>query len=217
MTEWNYGNAHQRFPVEENEIWVVDGGKGKLKVHDIYNPLPDFMLEADMIIVDPPWNLSNINTFYTKADKKGEHTATYDQFCRQLFAQIDVIAPRVLYIEMGKQNIKKIISEAQKRFTQVEVWDVTYYKKHPCHFVRASNSGKSKIDYTGMDEWDAILAALAVEDYDVVADLCMGQGLVGIGAYQNGKKFVGTELNKKRLAVLIEKIAKMGGIWEVIA
>ena len=34
----------------------------------------------------------------------------------------------------------------------------------------------------------------------------MGQGLVGWNAYKNGKKFVGTEINKKRLAVLVDKI-----------
>ena len=34
----------------------------------------------------------------------------------------------------------------------------------------------------------------------------MGQGLVGWYANQAGKRFVGTELNPKRLAVLVESI-----------
>ena len=34
----------------------------------------------------------------------------------------------------------------------------------------------------------------------------MGRGLVGVNAYKNGKRFVGTELNHKRLAVLLERI-----------
>jgi hypothetical protein len=36
----------------------------------------------------------------------------------------------------------------------------------------------------------------------------MGMGLVGKYAYLAGKSFVGTELNKKRLAVLVDFIAK---------
>ena len=34
----------------------------------------------------------------------------------------------------------------------------------------------------------------------------MGQGLVGSNAYRVRKKFVGTEINKKRLAVLVDSI-----------
>jgi uncharacterized protein (DUF2344 family) len=44
------------------------------------------------------------------------------------------------------------------------------------------------------------------EEYNVIGDLCMGRGLVGLNAYRNGKRFVGTELNHKRLSVLIEKV-----------
>ena len=49
------------------------------------------------------------------------------------------------------------------------------------------------------------------EGYDIpilfeIGDLCMGRGLVGVNAYKNGKRFVGTELNHKRLAVLLERI-----------
>lgn len=211
--KWNYGGAHDRYPIEENEVWSVDGDKGKLKVHDIYNPLPDFMKEADMVIVDPPWNLANLNTFYTKADKRGEHKNTYNEFYKQLFKQIDVINPEVLYTEIGKQNVNNFVEEFKKRFPYVQTWKITYYRKHPCYFVRGSKHGPTEFDYEGWDEWDAILKALEIEDYNCVADLCMGRGLVAVGAYDNGKRFVGTELNKKRLAVTIEKIAKKGGNW----
>jgi len=215
VKKWDYGGAHDRYPIEENEVWSVDDGKGKLKPHDLYEPLPDFMKEADMVIVDPPWNLSNVNTFYTKADKRGEHTKTFNEFYQQLFKQIDVIDPNILYTEIGKQNVNKFVEEFEKRFPYVQVWQITYYKKHPCYFVRGSkHSPLESFDYEGMDEWDAILKALEIEDYSTVADLCMGRGLVAVGAYDNDKRFAGTELNKKRLAVTIEKIAKKGGKWK---
>jgi hypothetical protein len=34
----------------------------------------------------------------------------------------------------------------------------------------------------------------------------MGRGLVGFYAHSDGRQFVGTELNYKRLAVLIERV-----------
>lgn len=216
MTEWNYGDSYKRYPIEDNEVWSVNDGQGKIKVHDLYNPLPEFMMAADMVIVDPPYNLSLVNNFYTKADKRGEHTKSFHEFYQQLFKQIDAINPKKVYIEIGKQNVNRFEEELKKRFKIVERWEITYYKKNICYFLRASNTEASPENYSGMDEWDAIIKALSVEEYDTVADLCMGRGLVGLGAYEAGKKFVGIELNKKRLAVLIEKLADKNGKWEVI-
>lgn len=215
MNKWNYGGAHERFPIEDGELWEVDGGRGLLKVHDLYDELPHFTQTADMIIVDPPWNLGNVNTFYTKAEKQGEHQNTYHEFYVQLFKQIDVVNPHTIFIEIGKQNVENFIAELEQRFKFVQKWDITYYKKYPCHYLRASNRSTTNFDYSNWDEWDAILKSLEIEDYETVLDLCMGQGLVAEGAYVNGKKFIGLELNKKRLAVVIERIAKLGGTWNV--
>lgn len=40
----------------------------------------------------------------------------------------------------------------------------------------------------------------------------MGLGLVGLSAYKGNKKFVGTELNKRRIANLIQKLYKEGAV-----
>ena len=42
----------------------------------------------------------------------------------------------------------------------------------------------------------------------------MGRGLVAVNAYRNRKRFVGTELNHKRLSVLIERIVEKGSTYE---
>lgn len=214
--KWNYGGAHDRYPIEEGETWSVDNGRGLLKVHDIYNPLPEFMKEADMVYVDPPWNLSNVNTFYTKADKRGEHKNTYNEFYQQLFKQIDVINPNVAYSEIGKQNVNKFIEEFESRFPYVQSWEITYYNTNPCYLIRGSKLGPTKFDFTGIDDEDTPRKAIPMENAKCVADLCMGRGLIAETAYENNIKFVGTELNKKRLAVTIEKIAKLGGSWKKI-
>lgn len=70
------------------------------------------------------------------------------------------------------------------------------------------------LDYT--DEEDAIAWVCENEEYDCIGDLCMGRGLIGVNAYKNGKRFVGTELNHKRLAVLLERIVNMGGTYKLI-
>jgi hypothetical protein len=66
-----------------------------------------------------------------------------------------------------------------------------------------------------MDEEDIIEWICKNEEYNCIGDLCIGRGLVGINAYKNSKKFVGTELNKKRLSVLLERIIQIGGTYEI--
>jgi site-specific DNA-adenine methylase len=70
MSDWNYGNAFLQFPIEKGIAVFKDGST--LKVHDIFNSLPKYMTKADLIFCDPPWNQSNIQSFYTKAEKQLE-------------------------------------------------------------------------------------------------------------------------------------------------
>jgi methylase of polypeptide subunit release factors len=66
-----------------------------------------------------------------------------------------------------------------------------------------------------MDEEDIITWICEHEDYSCIGDLCIGRGLVGVHATKNGKKFVGTELNHKRLSVLLENLAKSGRDYKI--
>lgn len=208
--EYNYGYAYKKYPIKENQVGIINNGQGKIKVHDIYNKLPSFMLSADLVISDPPWNLGNVNTFYTKANKKGAHSKKYNEFIDNFFNKIDIILPNIIYIEIGNQYYKRWMNEVKERFGLCQVWDITYYKKNPCKLIRGSKISKTNFDFEGMDEWDAILKACEIENYSTVADLCMGRGLVGLGAFESGHNFVGTELNHKRLSVLIEKLVRKG-------
>lgn len=88
-------------------------------------------------------------------------------------------------------------------------WEVTYYKKHPTWILRGGWE-MTGMDYTGIDEAECIRLIAGLETYQVVGDLCMGRGLVGLAAYRAGKPFVGTELNKRRLACLLAGLKKLG-------
>lgn len=209
MTEWNYGDAYLRNPISEDQYAVFDDGS-TVKVHDIFDRLPGFMLTADLIFVDPPWNLGNINSFYTKADRT-DYIDSFKTFYQRLFACIGKIRPNVCYVEVGKEYLSEFIHEMKHIFKHVTFYNSSYYhkKENMCYIIRGSAKRKKlPLDY--MDEEDIIEWVCKNEDYTYIGDLCMGRGLVGINAHKYGKKFLGTELNHKRLSVLLEKVSKNG-------
>jgi len=205
--QWTYGDAWEHFPIEAGEIWGLPNGSA-VAVHNIFNPLPAFMLRADMLFVDPPWNQGNINSFYTKAGRT-DRVADFGEFERVLFQRVSEIAPAVCYLEVGFQAVESWEAALGLQYPCVQRWNVTYYRKHPCHILRGGPTPTLR-DYNGMDEEKVIAAIGRGEQYNVMGDLCMGRGLVGLSAYAAGKPFMGTELNPRRLAVLLDRLAKRG-------
>ena len=206
MTEnnWDYGGYAKNYDMS-GEIEV---GLGTVKVHNIFEPLPDFMKRADVIFCDPPWNLGNLNSFYTKAKRK-DYQDSFERFYLRLFECIDEIQPEILFLEIGKEYLADFIKECQKRYKYVTFYNSMYYnqKKNKCYIIHATNEFKrKKYPLDDMDETDIIKWICANVDYDCIGDLCMGRGTVGIWSNANGKAFVGTELNENRLAVMIHKI-----------
>lgn len=205
--QWTYGDAWEKFPIEEGETWGLPNGS-RVAVHNIFNPLPAFMRSADLLFVDPPWNLGNIKSFYTKAGRT-DYVSAFSEFEGVLFERIGEVSPQICYLEVGFQAVDHWQEALGRLYPCVQRWNVTYYRKHPCHILRGSAS-PTLCDYTGMDEEKVIAAVGRDEQYGVMGDLCMGRGLVGLSAYAAGKPFVGTELNKRRLAVLLDKLAQRG-------
>lgn len=208
--EWEYGDAWEKYPIKKNQIWIEENTLSKIMVRDLYNGLPYFMKKADMIYTDPPWGSGNLNSFYTKAGMK-EVVKEFMDFIDVLFNCIKQINPKVCYLENGKKNADLIVSKMNKQFKYVEKWEITYYKDNPCYLVRGSNYSKSNFDFTGEDDMDTPRLAMENEDFDCVADLCMGRGLIGVTAFEMDKQFMGTELARRRLANLIEKVNKKDG------
>ena len=165
MRKLDYGNAFARHPVDKGRAIFADGSC--LKTHDIFDPLPSFMREADLIFTDSPWNKGNLRSFYTKADMPLPNV-TFEAFYNRLFDCIREISPDICYTEIGKEYLA-----------------------------------------------DFILAMRQQYPYTCVGDLCMGRGLVAAGALRAGRRFVGTELNHKRLSVALETIAAMGGVYTI--
>lgn len=210
MNKWEYGEIYKQYNMEG----VICLGKNKLKVHNIFEPLPSFMKDADCIFVDAPCSLGNINSFYTKADRE-DYQTNYNAFQTRLFECIDEIKPKILYLEVFKSNKDNFLVECKRRYKNVKVYDSSYYhnKKNKCWIIQCSNEAiKEPIEF--LDEEDFIKWICQNIDYRCIGDLCMGRGLVGWYSYLNNKTFVGTELNKKRLAILVDKITLVAKITQ---
>lgn len=201
--KFDYGEIYKKY----NMDGIIQVGTGTVKVHDIFDETPEFMKEADCIFVDPPCSAGNLSTFYTKAEK-AKRVNQFAPFEARLFEVIREINPEHLFIEVFKSNKDSFYAEIQKMYKHTRIYNSMYYgnKKNQCWIIQASNTLDEDLGFDGLDE-EKIIEKLCEKDfYSCIGDMCMGKGLVGFYANKNGKRFVGTELNEKRLAVLIERI-----------
>ena len=200
---FKYGNLCDKYDMD-GDIHV---GTGILRVHDIFNKTPDFMKGADLIFSDPPCSKANINSFYSKAEKEQRHDS-YEPFHKRFWEVIDEIAPKTVFLEVFKSNKASFVAECQKRYRNINIFDSMYYNnpKNKCWIIQASNDKLQDIDIQGIDEEKAIEKICRESEYSCIGDPCMGKGLIAFYASKNGRKFVGTELNKYRLAVACERV-----------
>lgn len=217
MSKWDYDGSWYKYPIEPGELYIEKNTSSLIMVHDLFNSVPEFILSGkiDMVYVDPPWNISNLNAFYTK--NKSQNKNKFDEFIDRIFLYVNTVAPKICYIEMGFQNVKFVKDKLMRTYPIVQEWEITYYKKNKMYLLRGGND-KVNFDFTGYD--DSITPKLAIENengIESVCDLCSGRGLTGITAYKLGKKFYGIELNKKRFAVMINKINQLGGKYEKVS
>lgn len=197
---FSYGNFHLKYDMS-GEIMV---GTGIVKVHDIYSGTPEFMKQSDCLFVDPPCSKGNLKSFYTK---NGTYlNNSYEEFNKALFRSIDDIKPKYVFIEVFKSNKDLFEILLKERYFNVSVTQSYYYhdKHKVCWIIQASNESLYEIPY--LDEQFVIEHVCKEIEFNCIADPCIGRGLVGFYANKYGRKFVGTELNEKRLAVLIERI-----------
>lgn len=211
MTKWKYGDSWEKYPIEEGEIWQEPFSQSRIAVADLRNPLP-FEIKAEMVYMDSPWNKGNVNSFITKAGMDS-YIDSFEGFMDCLFWQIKKIDPAVCYLEIGKQHKEDFIQRLAAMFSCVEEWEIKYYKKNPCYLVRGADY-ITEADFTGLDDEVTPYRAIMFEQPGSVADLCTGRGLTLLAAHKFGAKFYGTELNKRRLAVAIDRAAKAGVFYE---
>lgn len=207
-SKWRYGNAWEEFPIEPGEVWGIPNNGSRVTVHNIFNLLPDFMHTADLLFVDPPWDKGNLTAFYTKAGRT-DYVDDFSQFESILFQRIGDVSPAICYLEVGFRAVDKWHNALRDMYPSVQRWNTTYYRRNRCYILRG---GAVPLDYnySGMDEEKVYYKAAEIEEYDIMGDFCMGLGLAGLAAYKAGRPFVGAELNKRRLANLLQKLSRLG-------
>lgn len=205
-SKYNYHDLFKKYNMD-GDIRI---GTGMVRVHDIFNPLPDFMHKADVIFCDPPCSKGNLTSFYTKADKDEKPYNDFNDFERRLFDCIKEVHPKLLILETFKSNHEHFLEKVKSIYKNVIVKDSMYYNKpaNKCNIIIASNDliPDCLVNLPFMDEEAVIEYICKNLEYNCIGDFCMGKGLVGFYSDKYGKPFVGTELNKKRLAVLLERI-----------
>jgi len=204
----SYGNYWEKYPIEDGETYTF--GASKICVSDITKRLPDFMLDADMIYSDTPWSLGNINMFNTKAGR--EHMTSFAEFYTPLFSHIKKINPRICYLEIGKQELDRFRDMLGSLYGVVQQWEIVYYNKYPCYLLRGGATA-TEFNFLGIDDAETPKAAIRAENPAVVGDFCTGRGLTGLAALGEGKRFVGCEINKRKLAVFIHRARQAGFIF----
>jgi hypothetical protein len=209
---WRYGDAWEKHPIQESEIWIEIKSQSRIAVADITKRLPSFMKTADMIYCDPPWNLGNANSFNTKAGI-GYYHESFSAFYDRLFQCVREINPHICYLEIGAHNKEIFKTELGRIFPIIQEWEIRYYRKNKCFLLRGGKR-QQDFDFTGFDDSKTTELAIKYEYCKIIGDLCVGRGLTFVAAYKNEKRFVGTELNQRRLAVAIERITKLGGKFE---
>lgn len=208
MTQWRYGDSWEKYPIRDGETWANAATGSAVTVHDIRDPLPPHMRGCDLLYSDPPWNQGNVNSFVTKAGQS-RYVRSFGEFLDALAAAIDQIGPRICYLEAGVKHANDVALMLSERWPCIERWSIRYYRKQPCVLLRGGHAA-SPADYTGLDDEETPLAAIQAEAPASVADLCTGRGLTLLAAHQCGLPFHGTELNRRRLAVAIERAAAVG-------
>jgi len=210
MKKWLYGDKWEKFPIEEEDVWTAGDNRimcADILRHDIYKLFGT--KRFDMSYTDPPWNTGNINSFRTKAGMTNRDD--FYNFISVVLATLKLISPKVNFIEMGKQNLDLVLREIKlKAGTVTDCWNTTYYNRNPCYLIRFTfeplNIVPFPVSLNGKDDNDT--PALAIEHEPSkpknVVDLCAGKGLTGRAAFFAGLTFYGTELNKRRLAWLLE-------------
>lgn len=218
--DWTYGGHHKQWPIEPGEVWGDAGHRLGCLDWVRNDPAAVIQEPTSMAYVDPPWNTGNINSFRTKAKVEGKDQ--FESFFTRLLELLAWWSPRICYCEMGAQHLRWCLSRIASHGASVDAtWKITYYHRLPCYLIRFGwTVGHRWVrdavtpDFDGMDDEDTPRKAIEVEmesgGVASVLDLCTGQGATLRAALACGARFVGTELNKHRLACALDDMARAG-------
>lgn len=222
MADWSYGTAGDKYPVKTGEMWSV--GEHLFACGDLEENMGARLLDVAGIqpsvsYCDPPFNKSQARSFRSKAGVGRQ--VDFDLLLTKVVQQVKQ-AKTYAFVEMGTKNahvLKNLITFYGGVVSGQ--WEILYYKKNPCVLIAAyfhGDPGWQLPDLSGLDDSmtpRVVLSAMS-RNYDgksfVVYDPCIGRGLTAIAGVRVGARVLGVELHPRRLAVALEKTAKLTGL-----
>lgn len=211
MKYFSYGRAGDRYPMEIGDVWEL--GPHTLVCGDLQAGYGSMIPAPDMVYVDPPYNVGLAKGYRTKAGVPNPNMR-FEDLIGSIMEAVRGCKGDV-YMESGTKEADNICSIMDAHGCKVyNRWNVTYYKKNPAVLIRGSFTKPTKLSESpeGMDDEDTPTWAIAHSSKpgDLIVDTCTGQGNTAVSAHKLGRRFFGTELNPRRLAVTIEKLVKLG-------
>jgi hypothetical protein len=219
-TPFKYAEDTGDYPVETGDVWTLHSREhatpiAALACCDLNQPAAlDRALnligeEPAAGFVDPPWNGGNARSFRTKAGLATEGPIDFPALINVVLRRL----PNECAIEMGIAATPAVINQAESLgFTHVNTYETTYYRKNPCRLIVFGH--RIIPDAFGAD--DAHLPGLVtralVPQNGVLIDPMFGRGLAAVSAVGIGRRFVGSELNPRRVAITLQKLARLTGL-----
>ena len=211
--DYLYGDSWEKFPIKDNEVWKA--GPNIMVCADLMDLDASNLKhvfgrdQIDMLYSDPPWNQGNISTFITKA--KLEKKIDYWAFIDHLTKTAKAFRPRFSYLEGGLKQRAQLVEAINKNLSAPpHIYQIRYYNRHKCLLYRASTPDSPSPNLTGLDDTKTPFAAMEFDQPKSALDLCMGRGGTARAAHQLGIPCFGVELNKRRLANLLDFYAQNG-------
>lgn len=209
-----YDGSIDEYPISEGEVYSLPNGS-KIAIADITKGIPAFLKEADCVFIDPAGSKGVLKSYYTKADKQCP-IESFDEFVAYIKKCVREINPDRLFVECFMRNRQALTDMVKELYPCVHVYDSMYYHKpdNKAWIIQGTRQPE-RYDFDGMDEWDIVFKLCKDVPMTSISDFFMGQGLVAEAAYEAGKPFYGSDMNRNRLAVAIGRVAKRGGTWTV--
>lgn len=142
MATYDYASdGGNNYPVEPGQIWRA--GECIIACGDLESGHAEALFERFgvpyLTVTDTPWNAGNARSFRTKAEPFTGVTSRPVDF-EAFLRRIVLLARRCIggaFFEMGVAQLpllERLIIESGGDVQAV--WDITYYRKHPCKWVR---------------------------------------------------------------------------------
>ena len=199
-------------------------GKHRVRHGDVMENLDELIDgKVDIMYSDPPWGQGNLrywqtmNKKMTGAEKKD---IEYWAFIKRILEVADLYVKDdgMVFIEYGLQWTDDIIDIAKERgFHLLEVIEMVYSSENrPLNLILLSKNPDIEIKKEYIDSvyhtkgFKSLQRAITpfAQKGMTILDPCCGMGYTAQFALDNGMRFIGNELNRKRLQKTIDRLEK---------